>query len=172
MIGSKLVCHAGAAPALGVLVLLAGCIGVSPPTADEAGPTGLWGEPTSAQQFSTDCGSGTLAEGQTPAPRSDKPPEALDSRLYGLVTAENRSAYASDHDLRFENGSVLAVVELRPNRTLPAGFVMRVRARSGNLVQAEVPVCGLVPISEHRNVSFVRPPVEPEPAEPSLEGPD
>lgn len=169
MVRSILACSAGAVPALSLLVLLAGCIGVSPPTADKVGPTDVWGE-TTTQHASTACENSDLTGVKTPTRCSDKPPEALDSRLYGLVTAENRSVYASNHSLRFENGSVLAVIELRPNRTLPTGFDGRVRARYDNLVQSEIPVCDLVPISEHRNVSFVRPPAEPEPAEPSIEG--
>jgi hypothetical protein len=86
---------------------------------------------------------------------------SLDSRLVGLLTADNRTAYADSHDLDLRNDSVLVVLELRPNRSLPTEFDVTVRARHENLVQARVPLDSLVTLAEHPNVSYVRPPREP-----------
>lgn len=94
----------------------------------------------------------------------------LDSRFIGLVSAENRTAYALDHGLRLENDRVLALIELRMGTTFPSKFDIRIRARYENFLEGYVQVCDLVPISKHQNVSFVRPPTELEPAESFVEG--
>lgn len=77
------------------------------------------------------------------------------------MDAENHTRYAAEHDLRVRNGRVLAVVELRENRSLPIGFALDVDARHDRLVQAWTPIDRLVALAEHDNVSFVRPPREP-----------
>ncbi|NEU58432.1 hypothetical protein [Halorussus sp. MSC15.2] len=96
---------------------------------------------------------------------------SLDSRLVRLLNATNRSAYAARNGLTFGNGSVLVVVELRQNRTLPAGFAADVRTRHGRLVQASVPASTLRSLAEHTNVSYVRPPRQPVTEAPPQETP-
>lgn len=96
----------------------------------------------------------------------DQPP-ALESVLYGLVTAENRTAYAADRDLTLRDDKVRVVIELHSGTEVPPAFDVTVETRYENLVQAFVPVCELVPLSEHENVSFVRSPQQPVTGEPS-----
>lgn len=121
------------------LVVLAGCGGEPVPERTE--------QPAATEQSPTT----TL---------SQKYP-SLDSRLVGLVDAENRTRYADEHDLRVGNGSVLVVVELRENRSLPTSFDLDVDARHDRLVQVWTPIDRLVALAEHDDVSFVRPPREP-----------
>ena len=90
-------------------------------------------------------------------------PPNLDQRLYGVVTADNRSDYASKAGLAYDNGSVRVVVELTPGASLPEGYDVRVELRQGQLVQGYVAVDQLVGLSRHENVSAVRPPKEPQP---------
>lgn len=112
-------------------------------------------EPTTA----TDDGEEPTHANESVSPGDkESQPDALESSLYGLVAAENRTAYAETWDLTFRNGSVEVVVELRDGRQLPDEFDGSVQSRYENLVQATVSVDELVALSEHENVSFVRSP--------------
>lgn len=150
--------------ALGFLLLLAGCTSSGP------SPAGA--------QTSTDAGTtpgattdqGSCGPTQTPTSGSSESadqPAHLESILYGLVEAQNRTAYASSRNLKLRNDSVQVVVELRQGAGIPHEFDVEVESRHENLVQSYVRVCHLVPLSEHENVSFVRSPRRPAPDQPS-----
>ena len=124
------------------LVVFAGCSG-SPQTAATPTP-----EPTR---------TGTATTTQPSHPPN------LDQRLYGLVTADDRSEYASKAGLTYDNGSVQIVVELTAGASLPEGYDVRVELQQGQLVQGYVAVDQLVGLSRHENVSAVRLPKEPQP---------
>lgn len=87
-------------------------------------------------------------------------PSALADPLYGLVTADNRTAYADRRGLSYQNGSVRARIKLAENATLPRKFDFETESRAGNRVIATVPVDQLVPLAKHRNTTFVRAPIE------------
>jgi hypothetical protein len=134
---------------VGLLVVASGCVTVpSAPTTDA--PTTTTPENTTTTE-------------PTRANTTDRPDQhpSLDSRLVGLLDAENRTRYADERDLRVRNGSVLVVVELRENRSLPSEFDLDVTARHDRLVQAWTPIDRLAALAAHENVSFVRPPREP-----------
>lgn len=159
-------------------VLLAGCVSPGSPSSTTSAPSTSTAPTVESRTATTDIPDGTttdtlgsnatLTHGSNVTIGEGDQPAALESRLYGLVTAENRTAYAAARGLDLRNGSVLVVVELRPGRELPASFDVTVRSRYENLVQAFVPVGDLVPIAEHGNVSFVRTPHEPVTDAPSL----
>ena len=105
------------------------------------------------------------------------PPAALDSRLAGLVAADNRSAYAADSGLDYESnrtvgtavvtgrpdgdGSVRAVVVLDANATLPEGYDFHVVASADGLVEVRVAIDDLCALAREDGVQFVRPPRTP-----------
>lgn len=154
---------------LGFLLLLAGCTSSGPSAAGNQTSTDA-GTPAGVSADQGSCGPA-----QTPTSGSDEsadPPAHLESILYGLVEAENRTAYASSRDLELRNDSVLVVVELREGAEVPREFDFEVEKRHENLVQSYVRVCHLVPISEHENVSFVRMPRRPAPDQPSADPTD
>lgn len=153
------------APVVGLLVLLSGCIGpvgspgVSTSTGVEDGSVETTGTSTRADGTTTNRQNATIATtNRTTIPRRHP---SLESRLVGLVNAENRLVYAAEHGLELRNGRILVVVELEPGREFPSGFDAQVRSRFENLVSASVPVDQLPPLAEHENVSFVRTPRRP-----------
>lgn len=156
----------------GALLVLAGCVSPASPGASPASSTRT-PEPSTSDATGTTTGTTIAGAGANVSrePNVTRPPNAtfgkgdqppgLESRLYDLVVAENRTAHAEARGLRLRNGSVLVVVELRPGSELPSEFDLTVRTRYENLVQVYAPVGDLVPIAEHENVSFVRTPREP-----------
>lgn len=173
----------GLVPVLGALVVLAGCVspgtpdGASPATPAPSTPTDAPGRSATATSNATPGANATsapdvnvtLTHAPDATPGKGDQPDALESRLYGLVVAENRSAYAEARDLRLRNGSALVVVELHEGAAPPREFDLDVRTRYENLVRAFVPVDDLVPLAEHENVSFVRTPREAAPGSPSID---
>jgi hypothetical protein len=160
----------GYAPLLGLLVVVAGCVAPGGWSSEPDGVTseratgtpeadGATGEPATGTP-ATDGGEPTPGNGDSPVDKSSRP-DALESSLYGLVTADDRAAYAETWNLNYRDGRVAVVVELQENRELPDEFDVEVRSRYEHLVQATVPVDELVALSEHENVSFVRRPREP-----------
>lgn len=170
-----------ALPWLGVLVsLLALSVGCTTTPQDRAATSSATTSVTTGEvtgtadaevtETSTDAPTGTDEDPAiTHATDASKDHPSLDSRLVGLLNAENRTDYAASRDLDLRNGSVLVVVELRPNRSLPPDFDADVRARHENLVQAWVPLDELGVLADHANVRFVRPPHEPATDSPSME---
>lgn len=140
---------------VGLLVVASGCASVpsTPPTDAPESPT-----TTTTTETTTATTTEPTHANATERPRKHP---SLDSQLVGLLDAENRTRYADERGLRVRNDSVLVVVELRENRSLPAGFDLDVTARHDRLVQAWTPIDRLVALAEHGNVSFVRPPREP-----------
>lgn len=169
---------------VGAVVLLAGCTTGDPATATRTPSTttgsvaastdapGSTAAPTGApDSTATTAAAGenrTVVHAPTATLGKGDQPAALESRLYGLVTAENRTAYADSRRLDLRNGSVRVVVELRDGAELPASFDLTVESRYERLVQVFAPVDGLVPLADHGNVSYVRTPREAQPGEPSL----
>lgn len=129
------------------LLFLAGCTGPGSPVSDS--PTAE--APPSESPTTT---------GATATPT--RPPD-LDRRLYDLVTAENRTAYAAQHDLAYENGSVQVVIELAEGRSLPSDYEVAVEVRDDGRVQGAVAVDDLIGLARHENVTAVRPPSRPQP---------
>jgi hypothetical protein len=113
--------------------------------------SGRLGAPT--RQADTPTPTATDGGGATPT----KHP-ALESVLVRLIAAENRTAFAADHDLRLRDGKVLVVIELVEGESIPGGFEVDVTSSHDELVQAYVPIDELSALAEHRNVSFVRTP--------------
>jgi len=143
-----------AAVALVALVGLSGCLATTGPSAT----------PTATASDATATATATPAE----------PPAALDSRLAGLVAAQNRSAYATDSGLDYESdagtagtadeggdGRVRGVVVLEANATLPEGYDLELLARADGLVEVRVAVDDLHALASEDGVRQVRPPRTP-----------
>lgn len=157
----------GALSLLGV-VLLAGCLSPTGGVRDAAtGPTAAGGSATGddrttvASGTSEPCRRSTATETQNASRRSADRPEALESRLYGLVTAENRTAYAADRELSLRDGRVLVEIGLRDGAALPAGIDLEETARHDDLVEGYVPVCQLVPLADAEGITYVQSPRRP-----------
>lgn len=110
--------------------------------------------------------TGTTASTTTPpsatTTTTTNMPDALDSRLAGLYSAENRTEYADTHGLEYDDGQVEVVVELASGADLPDGYDVTVTARHDELVQAWVDVDDLPGIASDEDVGFVRPPHTPD----------
>jgi len=99
-------------------------------------------------------------EGTPGPPLADCP--RLESVLYQLATADDPAAFAVSHNLYYDGGTVRVVVELqRPDDNFPAGYGATEEARSGDRVQALVPIDQLCRLSNAPQVRFVRAPIEP-----------
>jgi len=99
---------------------------------------------------------------QTSTPAAlDKPDDGshIESRLYQLATANDSAAFAREHDITIENGTVRVAVELRANRSLPEDGWLNVETRTDDQVLAWVPIDRLVSLSNCENITFVRTPV-------------
>lgn len=107
---------------------------------------------------------------------ASEPPAALDGQLAGLVTADNRTAYAEANGLDYERNRtvgtatttgtdasvrVRAVVVLEANATLPEGYALDVVASADELVEVRVAADDLYPLAREDGVRFVRPPRTP-----------
>jgi hypothetical protein len=102
-------------------------------------------------------------------------PAALDSQLAGLVTADNRSAYAAATGLEYEretgsagtaatdsaDGRVRVVLVLAANATVPEGDNLTVVASANGLVEATVHVGDLYSLARAGGIRVVRPPRTP-----------
>ena len=85
-------------------------------------------------------------------------PSDLDSRLYHLVTADNRTGYANENELVVRDGRVLVVVTLEPNASIPDRFDVQTILTRDNEVLTYVPINGLTTLARSQNISHIRPP--------------
>lgn len=85
----------------------------------------------------------------------------MESRLAGLVAADDRAAYAAEHGLDYGDGRVAVVVTLADGATFPEGHGAAVDLAHERTVQANVPVDELDSLAAHGNVTYVRLPREP-----------
>ena len=135
---------------------LSGCLGGRPNAdAGTSGKTGGTGGETTRTATTT-----------TPSPSdagavSEDARRRLDGRLVGLVEAGDRTAYADDHDLRYDDGRVLVVVELESGADLPPSPSVDATARRGSLVEGRVAVTDLTALATAGGVRYVRPPRAP-----------
>jgi hypothetical protein len=98
-----------------------------------------------------------------PAASSQTEPKTssnVSSTLRGLVEADDREAFAAAHGIDLRDGRVVVVVELRGRSTVPGGYEVTVQQTatvSGEtVVQAQIPVNDVVPLSEEPGVAYVR----------------
>lgn len=133
--------HAIATLAVLALLLTAGCLGSTP-----ARPN------TQATTTTTTTATTT----HTTAPPT------LDDRLATLAAADDPEAYASAHDIPYEDGRVQVVLELRANATLPEEPRTEVTQRHDALVEAWVAVDDLAALAGADGVQYVRPPITPD----------
>jgi len=145
---------------LSISFLFAGCGGTIPNT-DNSTPTPTQTTIPKSTPTPTVV-TPTARETNTATPTPSNHPD-LDSRLYGLVVADDRSDYADREGLIYENNSVQVVIELEPGASLPTRGDIVVELRHDNLVQGFVSVEALIPLARDNNVSAVRPPTEPQP---------
>lgn len=132
---------------------LSGCLGGDPDggvgTSGKTGGTG--GETTSAVPTTASGDSGT----------GDGTRSRLDGRLAGLLDASDRAAYAADHGLTYDEGSVLVVVELESGAEMPPSPPVAEATRHGSLVVGRVAVDDLSALATAEGVQYVRPPQAP-----------
>lgn len=133
--------------AIGV-ILLAGCTG--------------WGSPIAESPTTAQASPSQSPTPSSPATTTPSRPPALDQSLYGLVTAENRTAYADQQSLVYENGSVQVVIKVASGRSLPTDLAVDVELRSGSRIQGSVAVDDLIGLARHENVTTVKPPTRPQ----------
>lgn len=146
------------------VLILAGCSSTDP--SGTRSPSGV--ETTAGPA----AGAGCDGLDDPEAGNRTERPAGLESVLAGLVAADDRTAYADERGLALRNDSVEVTIELEDGADVPPGFDVSVVTRFEDLVQAFVPVCALVPLSEHGNVSFVRSPRRAIPEDPSTGDPE
>ncbi len=100
----------------------------------------------------------------TPVPKPTHCPK-LDSALYELMAAADRSAYARQHALQYEDGAVRVTLELASDQAvLPSSHRITIEERLERLVRALVPVDNLCELSNDPSVRMIRVPTPVEPA--------
>lgn len=102
----------------------------------------------------------------TPAPARSTKAESpsLSRTLLRLTTSQNRSAFATTHDLTVEGGAVLVTVELASeNAPVPSSYFREIERTSGGTVYGWVAYDRLRPLANQSQVRYVR---EAYPADP------
>lgn len=89
-------------------------------------------------------------------------PSPLASPLPGLVAAEDRAAYAREHDLEYRDGTVMVEVEIVAGGEPPDQYLFTVISEGDRTVVAYVAVEDLVDLALDDSVRIVRPPAEPQ----------
>jgi len=110
-------------------VLLAGCLGQTPNSAESTSSTEL-------------------------TSHAD-----LASPLYRLATAERPERFAETHDIRYRNGSAKVRIELAAGTSLPSGYGLDVETKHEDEIVAWCPVDELTAIAAHENTTAVRQPM-------------
>jgi len=87
---------------------------------------------------------------------------ALYPPLPGLLTAENRTAYAAEHDLEYKGGAVDVEIILEGEER-PTEYLESVDRQYDELVLATVAVENLRPLANDSRVRAVRQPAQPRP---------
>jgi len=129
----------------------------------------LPGAPDVVQELPSEPAPTTDDKRTADEPASATEPNAkLQRRLAELAHADNPEAYASRHDLTYENGKVQVVVELG-DQADKATFNWAVGALDGQVetsyetrVQVRVPRSALMKLAQHPHVTFIRAPVRPQ----------
>lgn len=84
--------------------------------------------------------------------------------LSELVSADNPEEYAQENNLQYTNGSVLVVIELQANTSVPDNYQVEVEytysTEDKRLVQGNVSVSQLVELASEEQVEYIRPPTE------------
>lgn len=139
-----------------VFCLITGCSGapaVEPPNSTES-PNISNGSESGMNEDNTTVASGS---------------QYISSQLNEVIRASNSSDVAAENDVRFRNGTVLVVIELRSGANksvLPENSIDFI-AESEMRVQGWVPVTDLVEIAELESVAFITTPKTPR--QPSLQ---
>jgi len=123
-------------------VALAGCLS-----------SGNTGTPNDEDGEGNESGTETTA-----SPERDSHP-SIESELYGLVTADDREAYAERRGIELDDGRVMVTLELEPeDAEVPPEA--DVESRFGGRANAWVHVDSVVAVAEYEQVRFVRFPDE------------
>lgn len=132
--------------AVAAVVLQTGCMNTDPTneTQEDGGP---------------DADNRTMNETNTTG--SDEA-TALYPPLPGLITAENRTAYAAEHDLQYEEGAV-SVEVLLAGEEQPSEYMTDIDGQYGELLRGTVAVEELRPLANDSRVRAVRRPAQPQP---------
>lgn len=91
-------------------------------------------------------------------------PTALSAPLWRLSQASNPIEYADSHNFTYSNGSVLVIIELPLNASLPDGHDIDQQLThttdDRRLVQAYVPISNLPTLAEIPRIQRIRKPIE------------
>lgn len=85
---------------------------------------------------------------------------ALFPPLPGLISAKNRTSYASNHSLQYENGNVVVEVILT-GREQPTEYLESIEQQQGSLLRGGVAVKNLQSLADDPRVKAVRQPAQP-----------
>jgi len=111
------------------------------------------------------CGEEKKPTSLIEQPKREEYPN-LDSRLWGLVTAQQPEEFAKKHLLKYREGKVQVEVELASEERVSAvrwgietlGGV--IEGSFERLIQASVPVSALLRLSKHPDIRSIRAPLE------------
>lgn len=91
-------------------------------------------------------------------------PTALSGPLWRLIQAPNPVEYADSHNFTYSNGSVLVIIELPPNASLPdgPGIAQQLTHTTDDhrIVQAYFPLGNLTSLAEIPRIQRIRKPIE------------
>jgi len=91
--------------------------------------------------------------------------QSYDPVLGELADSEDPQAFAEQRGLSYDNGTVVAVIELEPGSDTPEGYSVEVvqeyEGSNESLVEARMPVEDVRSIASEEGVSYVRAPSTP-----------
>lgn len=87
-------------------------------------------------------------------------PSPLAKPLPGLVVADDREAYANEHDFDYRDGAVKVEIELEPDGKAPEEYLVEVLSEYGRTIIAFVLVDDLVDLATDKDVRIVKPPTD------------
>jgi len=118
--------------------------------------------PTNETEADSDADSDNQTMDETNSTESGEA-EALYAPLPGLISAENRTAYAAEHDLQYSDGVVSVEIILEGDER-PTKYIAEVDGQYDELVRGTVAVEDLRPLADDSRVRAVRRPAQPQPA--------
>lgn len=90
-------------------------------------------------------------------------PSELESVLYRLARADNRTRFGEEHGLELDDDRVLVMVELDDDTDIPDGYDLTVTSEYGTQVEAYATIDDLLPLVGEPGVRLVRTPAPAEP---------
>lgn len=109
----------------------------------------------------TGCTAKQETEEQAVRPKWEDYQDKVQQTLFELATAKDHSKYAKQHPELEYAAMVRVVIRLKPDATLPEGFVILEESRYENEIQAWIPLEKLLELSQQPQIEYISVPRKP-----------